>query len=191
MSVYRGHIIAAWDELFIVRKLKLIITLSSLLLTIFEYSFLSDIDKMFAYNAVQGTLSTWKIQFEKTALFSVILFFLTMIGLQCRLEYDTFSSENPDTGLLARLIFWIFAPRQVSSSSYSVPATRMVFVIGSLWGLGALILPFLMFASMRTIVILGSLQTQVVLPLAFMWTHKSMKMYLVHKVRNIKHNLFK
>ncbi len=131
LSIYHGHVLASMDEDSVVKKLYAVITTGSIGLTILEYTCLSNVKDMFAYNVLQDTLDNWTIRFEATVVVTIVAVSLMMVASQFRIERDAKANDIPDQnqGLVKKLKIWLSSnktqPCQEGEEepSYSVSST--------------------------------------------------------------------
>ena len=188
--MYYGHLIATVNESIVAPRLYPIIMMTSIGLTVVEYALFSNMEDMFAYNMVQDTMDSWHFRIEITAVIAIILVQVMLIVSQSRIEYDTYRlGDHLDSGFVIKLKNWLLKSNEVNpegldkSTSYNVSATRLVFIIGSIWVLVGLALPIYQVGNEKLFFVLAALISEVLLPCAFIWTHKNMKNYVIQRIK--------
>ncbi len=187
LSIYYGSFIASLEEEQIVSKAYWIIGLASMLLTFMEYVVFSPMELMFSYNVLQDSLDNWKIRIEATALLAMIPLVAIMVVSQYRVEKDAFAHDDLESGFLIKLKHWILVRDQPEDNpedpSYSVNATRVVFILGMIFFAVAFVMPFLRSVDMKIMLLFGCFFSQILLPLTFIWTHQNLKKHMLQKIR--------
>ncbi len=196
MSVYHENFVASMeDDTFVPKLYTVVITLASLC-TILEFTLLSDVSKMFTFNILQDNPDNWNVvELEKTAIVGIVILFVIGIASQLRIEFDTWSHGDLDSGFAVRLKNWIVQSDQVvhpqgldhlEHHSHHVSAIRVASVLGAVWVVVGLTLPFLEFANQEALLMAGSFLNQAAMPFAFVWTHDHIKEHLRLKLKWFK-----